>query len=55
LVSQATRKLTERQKKAAAGMSSDKELLPPYLRKPLLINPSAVKRKLVDKLKKGLE
>jgi len=42
-------------KKAAAGMSSDKELLPPYLRKPLLINPSAVKRKLVDKLKKGLE
>jgi len=30
----------------------DKELLPPYLRKPLLINPSAVKCKLIDKLKK---
>jgi len=39
-------------KKAAAGLSSDKELLPPYLRKPLLINPSAVKQKLIEKLKK---
>ena len=39
-------------KKAVAGLSSDKELLPAYLRKPLLINPSAVKQKLIDKLKK---
>jgi ribonuclease HI len=31
-------------KKAAEGLTSNTELLPSYLRKPLLINPSAVKR-----------
>jgi len=45
-------KADSKAKNAAASLSSDKELLPPYLRKPLLINPSAVKRKLIDKLKK---
>jgi ribonuclease HI/exonuclease III len=30
-------------KKAAGGLSSDKKLLPAYLRKPLLINPSAIR------------
>lgn len=45
-------KVDSKAKKAVAGLTSDKELLPPYLRKPLLINPSAVKRKLIDKLKK---
>ena len=46
------KKADSKAKKAAARLSSDKELLPPYLRKPLLINPSAVKQKLIDKLKK---
>jgi len=45
-------KADSKAKKAVAGLSSDKELLPPYLRKPLLINPSAVKQKLINKLKK---
>ena len=31
-------------KKAAEGLTSDKPLLPPFLKKPLLTNPSAVKR-----------
>ena len=31
-------------KRAAEGLTTDKPLLPPYLRKPLLINPAAVKR-----------
>jgi ribonuclease HI len=39
-------------KRAVAGLSSPNEILPPYLRKPLLINPSAVTRKYNDKLKK---
>ena len=39
-------------KRAAAGLSTPNELLPPYLRKPLLINPSAVTRKHNDELKK---
>ena len=39
-------------KKAADGTNSDKQLLPSYLRKPLHINPSAVKRSQVDKAKK---
>jgi len=39
-------------KKAAKGKTSEKHLLPPYLRKPLLINPAAIKRSYVDKLKK---
>ena len=46
------KKADSKAKKAAAGLSSDKELLPPYLRKPLLINPLAVKQKLINKLKK---
>ena len=37
-------------KKAADRHTSDKEHLPPYLRKPLLINPSAVLRKRNDEL-----
>ena len=39
-------------KRAAEGHSSDKKLLPSYLRKPLLINLSAVKRTYQDKLKR---
>ena len=39
-------------KRAASGLSSPNELLPPYLRKPLLINPSAVTRKFNNELKK---
>jgi len=35
-------------KKATDNLTSDKEHLPPYLRKPLLINPSAVIRKRND-------
>jgi hypothetical protein len=38
-------------KKAANNCSSDKHLLPPYLRKQMLTNPSAVKRAHHDKLK----
>ena len=38
-------------KKAAEGSTSDPTLLPPYLRKPLLTNPSAVKRAHNDQLK----
>lgn len=38
-------------KRAAGGHTSDTELLPPHLRKPLLINLSAVKRKQSKKLK----
>ena len=41
----------EEAKKAARGSSSDKPLLPHYLRKFLLINPAAVKRAHQDKLK----
>jgi len=43
------KKVDSEAKKAVASLSMDKELLPPYLRKPLLINPSAVKCKLIDK------
>jgi hypothetical protein len=39
-------------KRAAAGLTSPNELLPPYLRKPLFINLSAVTRKHNDKLMK---
>ena len=39
-------------KRAVSGLSSPNELLPPYLRKPLLINPSAVTRKFNVELKK---
>ena len=39
-------------KKAAEGLTSDKQTLPPYLRKPLLINPAAVKRDHHEDLKK---
>jgi hypothetical protein len=39
-------------KKVSKECSSDKEHLPPYLRKPLLTNPSAVKRAHNDALKK---
>jgi len=39
-------------KKAASGLSSINELLPPYLRKPLLINPSAGLRANNDALNK---
>ena len=39
-------------KKAAEGLTSDKQTLPPYLRKPLLINPAAVKRDHHKGLKK---
>lgn len=38
-------------KRAAEGLASIKELLPAYLRKPLLMNPSAVKRAYSDQLK----
>ena len=38
-------------KKAAEGKTSEKHLLPPYLRKPLLTNPAAIKRTFHDKLK----
>jgi ribonuclease HI len=38
-------------KKAAKGHTSDKEFLPAYLRKPLLMNPLAVKRAHNDALK----
>ena len=38
-------------KKAADGLTSDKSLLPPYLKKPLLTNPSAIKRAYNDILK----
>ncbi|KAH9957196.1 hypothetical protein BC827DRAFT_1092493, partial [Russula dissimulans] len=41
----------EEAKRAALGHSSDKPSLPRYLRKPLLINPAAVKRAHHDKLK----
>ena len=39
-------------KKAVEGLTSDKQTLPPYLRKPLLINPTAVKRDHHEDLKK---
>ncbi|KAH9952722.1 hypothetical protein BC827DRAFT_1114550, partial [Russula dissimulans] len=42
----------EEAKKAALGLSSDKNFLPCYLRKCLLINPAAVKRSHHDALKK---
>jgi hypothetical protein len=42
----------EEAKKAAKGLSSDKRTLPPYLRKELLINPSALKQKHNEQLKK---
>jgi len=38
-------------KKAAEGHTSDKELIPTYLRKPLLMNPSAIKRAYSDRIK----
>ena len=38
-------------KRVAEGHASDKKLLPVYLRKPLLTNPSAVKREFNDQLK----
>jgi hypothetical protein len=38
-------------KKAAEGQSSEKHLLPTYLRKLLLINPTAIKRTYHDLLK----
>jgi len=43
-------KVDREAKKAADNHTSDKEHLPPYLRKPLLINSSAVTRKRNDKL-----
>ena len=39
-------------KKAASGLNSQPNSLPPYLRKPLCSNPSAIKRKYNDELKK---
>jgi len=39
-------------KKAASGLTTLTKQLPPFLRKPILINPSAVKRKHNDDLKK---
>jgi hypothetical protein len=39
-------------KKAAEGTSSDRKLLPVYLRKPLPTNPAAVKRAHQDMLKR---
>jgi hypothetical protein len=45
-------KVDSEAKRAAAELSTSNELLPPYLRKPLLINPSAVIRKHNDKLNK---
>jgi ribonuclease HI len=42
----------EEAKKAAEGKTSDKRTLPPYLRKPLLINPAAIKRSFHEELKK---
>jgi hypothetical protein len=38
--------------KAASGQNSNIKHLPAYLRKPLLINPAAIKRKHSDALKK---
>jgi hypothetical protein len=38
-------------KRAAEGYSSEKHLLPPLARKPLLINPTAIKRAHHDTLK----
>jgi ribonuclease HI len=40
-------------KKAAGGLSSEKTQLPHYLRKPLLINPAAVKRHMQEKRKQN--
>jgi hypothetical protein len=37
-------------KRAAGGIALDAKTLPPYLRKPLLINPAAAKRKFNDDL-----
>ena len=45
-------KADSKAKKAASGLSLINELLPPYLRKPLLINPSAVLRANNDTLNK---
>lgn len=42
-------------RRAAEGKTSDKSSLPPYLRKPLPTNPSAVKRAHHVKLKKKWE
>jgi len=44
------KKVDREAKKAADNHTSDKEHLPPYLRKPLLINSSAVTRKRNDEL-----
>ena len=44
-------KADEEAKKAAKGSSSDKLALPMYLRRPLLINPSALKQSQAAKLK----
>jgi hypothetical protein len=45
--------VTDREvKKAAEGTSSDRKLLPVYLRKPLPMNPAAVKRAHQDTLKR---
>jgi ribonuclease HI len=38
-------------KKAAEGLSSDTKTIPPYLRKPLLINPAAIRKAHNDKMK----
>jgi hypothetical protein len=46
------KKVDSEAKQAAAGLSTPNELLPLYLRKPLLINPSAVTRKHNNDLKK---
>ena len=46
--------LADREAKMAAnGTSSAKHLLPPYLRKSLLINPAMARREHTDKLKKA--
>jgi hypothetical protein len=43
-------KVDSEAKKAASGTTSSAKLLPPYLRKPLLINPAAAKRAYSDNL-----
>ena len=45
-------KADEEAKKAASELSSQVTLLPPYLRKPLFSNPSALRREHNDRLKK---
>jgi hypothetical protein len=44
------KKADSKAKKAASGTTSSTKLIPPYLRKPLLINPAAAKRAYNDNL-----